>query len=375
MAIISTGPVGTPSYLSSAYGRVAVLADPGSGGANGQDAPSSSSAATVVTISAAAQARLAQGTIGDLATVTTDARAALDALYRAAKVSGPLAADGTPAVDLSSLDRRALYAVATNGGGKFTADEQQAATSELKTRFDAVLSPQAAVARLTGDWSQIYKAALDYVQGAGPEEKASTAFQAQVAALQQGLAAVTAAPGKLPQANPDDPVAAFLATSAGSDGASQNGQDISAVADDVRTALDAQKKAAADKGLELVFDPARKTGQLVDLSGFDNRSLSAVALDTGNQFSAEEVHAAKAELSSRTRTAMLAAFKQAGGSSDPHAFSLGLIYTYTQMSTEERQAMNFTPAFRDLAVQNYQSTSNLISMLQQSSGDLSALFG
>jgi hypothetical protein len=36
------------------------------------------------------------------------------------------------------------------------------------------------------------------------------------------------------------------------------------------------------------------------------------------------------------------------------------------MSAEERQSANWTPAFRDNAVANYKSTSNLLSMLKAS---------
>jgi hypothetical protein len=375
MAITSTGAVGTPTYLSSAYGRAAVLPDAGSGSATADSASSSaSSSATVVTLSAAAQAKLAQGTIADFATVMADARAALDALYKAAKVTAPIV-DGKETIDLSSLDRRALYAIASNGGGLFSADEQQVAANELKARFDAVLSPQTAVARLTGDWSQVYKAAMDYMQGAGPEEKSTATWKAQFAALQKGYDSAVATPGSPPAASGDDPVAAFLARAGTDSSRDENQRDFSAVASDVRTALDAQKKAAADKGLELVFDPARKSGQLVDWSGFDNRALSAAALNQGNQFSPQEVRAAKVELDSRTRASLLAAFKQSGASADPRAFSLGLLYNYAQMSGEERQAMNFNTQFRDMAVKNYQTTSNLISMLKQASDGLSGLFG
>ncbi len=375
MAITSAGAVGTPSYLSSAYGRAAILTDAGTGNGSGDAASSSSSsAATVVTLSAAAQAKLAHATVADFATVVVDARSALDRLYKAAKVAGSLV-DGQQTVDLSSLDRRSLYAIASNGGQLFSADEQKVAANELQARFDAVLSPQTAVARLTGDWSQVYKAAIDYLQGAGPEEKSTMRWKTQFAALQQGCHSAVAAPGKEPAASAADPVAAFLARTAASAGQDKNLRDFSAMAEDARTALDAQKQAASDKGLELVFSPDRKSGQRVDWSGFDNRALSAVALNEGNRFLPEEVRAAKTELDSRIRVSLLASFKQSGGSTDPRAFSLGLICSYTQMSAEERQAMNFTTSFRDLAVKNYQTTSNLISMLRQTSDGLSGLFG
>jgi hypothetical protein len=371
MAITSAGPVGTASYLSSAYARTGSSGGGGAGTSSGDSTPSS---ATLVTLSAAAQAALAHATVAGLSTVIADARAALDALYKAAKVTGPLA-DDKQTIDLASLDRRALYAIAGNGGQKFTADEQKVAANELAERFDAVLAPQTAVARLTGDWSQTYKAALDYMQGASPEEKATAAWKAQVQALQQGYDAALAAPGSPPPAVADDPVAVFLARSGTGAGANGNLRDFSHVAKDTRAALDLQAQAAEKKGLALIYDPGRKQGQMIDLAGFDNRALAAIALNQGDQFSPEEIRAAKVELDARTRASLLATFKQSGSSPDPRAFSLGLIYNYAQMSAEERQATNFTADFRDTAVKNYQATSSLISMLQQAGASGTGLFG
>lgn len=375
MTISSATSVGTASYLSSGYARMAAAGASGNGSSAGNAASSSSSAsATVVTLSAAAQAALTQSAVADFAAVTTNARAALDALYKAANVTAPFADDGKPTIDLAALDRRALYAIASNGGGKFTSDEQKVAANELQARFDAVVSPQTAVARLTGDWSQVYKAALDDMQGAGPEEQASATWKAQVAALQQGYAAAVASPGSAPATGADDPVAAFLART-GTDGTGGTLRDFSQVAADVRTALDLQKQAAGQKGVELVYDSSRKGGQMADLSAFDNRALSAISLNQGGQFSPQEIRAGKAELDSRTRASLLAAFKQSRSSSDPRAFSLGLIYNYAQMSPEERQATNFTTDFRDTAVKSYQSTSALISLLQQAAGGNAGFFG
>jgi len=77
---------------------------------------STSSAATNVTLSDAALAAINQS---DFSTVVTQTRAALDAL---------LINDTKPAdADLSSLDRRQLFAISSNAQGKFSADEQTAA--------------------------------------------------------------------------------------------------------------------------------------------------------------------------------------------------------------------------------------------------------
>jgi len=236
--------------------------------------------------------------------------------------------------------------------------------AELGKRFNAALAPAAGTAKLTGDFSGIYKAALDYLDSAGSEEKATTAWAAQRAAVLQGVQATQQAPTKAPQGIANDPVAAYLAQP---DTTTPDIKDISTVAKAVRATLDAQAKAATDAGKgELVYDSRRRTGQLADLSGIDNRSLSAMSLNQDGLFSKEESFAAKQELGARNRASILAALKQSQTSGDPSQLSLGILNTYSAMSAEERQASNWTPAFRDNAVASYKSTSNILSMLKSS---------
>ncbi|MBB5046695.1 hypothetical protein HNR60_001443 [Rhodopseudomonas rhenobacensis] len=319
--------------------------------------------ATNLTLSDAARAQLANtASQPDFATVTTAARAALDKLYAAAKATGPLDADGKLTIDLTTLDRRALFAVATNNGGKFTPDEQSVAAAALDSRFNAALAPAAQTSKLTGDYGAIYKAALDYLDAASPEEKATTIWAAQRNAVAKGVQATQTDPSKPPSGISNDPVAAYLTQYPG--GSPTATQDFSSVAKTVRATLDAQAKAAAALGRELVFDPGRKTGQLADLSSIDNRSLSAIALNKDQLFSSQESFAAKKELDSRGRASILTALKQSQKSGDPTQLSLGILNAYSAMSSEERQATHWTTSLRDTAVQNYKSTHTLLSMLK-----------
>ncbi len=321
-----------------------------------------SNAATNLTLSDAARAKLASTTaLPDFTTVTNDARATLDKLYAAAKVTGPIVG-GKTTVDLTSLDRRSLFAIATNNGGKFTPDEQAVATSELKKRFDAALAPSVAATRLTGDYSVSYKTALDYLDAASPEEKATATWSAQHAAVLKGYQATQQDPTKRPADIAGDPVAPALTQLPGTKPTTS--RDFGDVASDVRAYLDKQKSDAAANHKELVYDPQRKTGQLADLASLDNRSLSAITLNQGGKFSNEEIFAAKKELSARTRASVLDALKQSQSSGDPRQLSLGILKSYSAMSPEERQATNWTPEFQDLAVKNYKSTSSILSMLQ-----------
>lgn len=365
MTSVNTG-LNPYAQMGSAYARAVAtqptLASVLSGNVSG-DQPDPN-AATNLTLSDAARAQLANTAASkDFNTVTADARTALDGLYAAAKVKGPIGADGKTTIDLSSLDRRSLFAVATNSGGKFSPDEQKAATTELGNRFQDALAPGAATSKLTGDFSSVYKAALNYLDGASSEEKATATWSAQRAAVLKGVEATQQKPTTAPKAITNDPVAAYLAQNADG-GTSTANQNISTVAKNARAALDAQAKAAAAVGKELVFDPRRKTGQQADLSSIDNRSLAAISLNQDNLFSKQESFVAKQTLDARNRTSILAALKQSQTSGDPTQLSLGILNTYSSMSPEERQAANWTPAFRDNAIANYKSTNQILSILK-----------
>jgi hypothetical protein len=359
----------TQAQTAAAPSLVTALANDGAttspGGLN-------SNAATNLTLSDAALAQLAAAatqsasasTQPDFTTVTNDTRSALDKLYADANVSGPLGDDGKKTVDLSKFDRRSLFAISTNSGGKFTPDEQAVANDELKNRFNTALAPSLSTTRLTGDYGVTYKSALDYLDAASPEEKATTTWAAQRAAVLKGYQATQQDPTKQPPAVAGDPVAPLLSKDA-PDPSTESTRDFSDVADDVRAFLDKQKADAASNHTELVFDPNRKFGQLANLKPLDNRSLSAITLNEGNQFSSEEIFAAKTELNARTRASVLDALKQSQSSGDPRQLSLGILNSYAAKSPEELQAINWTPDFQKQALQNYKTATSLLSALQQ----------
>uniref|UniRef100_Q07IA2 Uncharacterized protein n=1 Tax=Rhodopseudomonas palustris (strain BisA53) TaxID=316055 RepID=Q07IA2_RHOP5 len=364
---MTSGIAGLNSYAQygSAYARAAVAQTSLAGvlAASDDVLGSQGNSATQLTLSAAARAQLANAaTATDFSTVISDTRTALDGLYKAAGVTKAIDSKGKATIDLASLDQRALFAIASNAGGKFTADEQNLAGAERLGRFNAALSPAAQTAKLTGDVGTVYTAAATYLDGASSEEKATVTWQTERAAVEKGLAATHADPSRVPSGISNDPVASYLAQYPG--GSSTTTRSFSSVANTVRAKLDAQASAAAAAGKELVFDPGRKTGQLADLSQIDNRSLSAIALNQDKLFSAEESRAAKQTLDSRNRAAILEALKQSQSSGDPTKLSLGILNAYAAMSSEERTAANWTPALRDNAVQSYKSTSSLLSMLR-----------
>jgi hypothetical protein len=373
MTSVNTG-LNPYASLGSAYARAAATQPSLASVLAGNDSSSGSNAATNLTLSDAALAQLASAsTVKDFSTVTSEARTTLDGLYAAGKVTEPIDASGNTTIDLSSLDRRSLFAIATNNSAKFTPDEQSVAATELNNRFNAALAPAAATTKLTGDFSAVYQAALSYLDAASGEEKATAAWSAQRAAVLKGVQATQQDPSTAPSGISNDPVAAYLAQFP--NGSTTATQDFSSVAKAVRATLDAQAKAAAASGKELVYDPTRKTGQLADLSGIDNRSLSAIALNQDQLFSKQESFAAKQVLDSRSRVSVLTALKQSQSSGDPTKLSLGILNAYSAMSAEERQATNWTPSLRDTAVQSYKSTTQLLSMLQQASSTSSGAAG
>ena len=121
------------------------------------------------------------------------------------------------------------------------------------------------------------------------------------------------------------------------------------VAANARAMLDDQLNQARDNGAELVFDPIRRTGQPVDFSNFDNRTLATMVLNPDSTFSDKEARGAKAELDQRTRKSMLSALSSGSGA----AGSLGLLQTYAKMSDEEKAVMGVTEAVTNRIIQNY----------------------
>ena len=320
----------------------------------------SSSSATNKTLSDAA---LAAMNTPDFATVVTQTRAALDALV----------ADGTkPAdADLSKLDRRQLFAVATNAQGKFTPDEMAAAQTEQQNRLDQALAGPLAVAHVTDDIEGIYTAAQTFLDGASDEEKATATWQNQKAALTTAQQDLAADPSTTPQVDGDIVADYIQRADAGQTGATRSFSD---VATDARAALDAQYADAKANGKDLSFSTKEKGGQLVDFSQFDSRSLSAIALNQDGKFSSVEASAAKAEINKRSSATVLAGLN-AASSSDPGAFAKNLLSAYASMSPEERQAAGWSDQLYAAAVSSYNSATKMANMFgsASSSGSSSAL--
>jgi hypothetical protein len=352
---------GSPIPAQSSPSLVNVLA-----GESGTASQTSSS--TTVTLSDQAKAYLASNVTKSAvntpsaATLTENARAWFDQQYKSLGISSAML-DGKVAVDLTGQSRATLSAIASNSQGIFSKDESTAATEALQSRFDAAVSPSVVIARHTGDYASLYDAALKYMNEAGTDEQATTAWQDQKQALVDGVAAARNAFGKAPDTgDANDPVQALLGK-ATSSGSITSTTDIATVAANARALLDDQTNSAQDKGTELVFDRSEKSGQQVDFSKFDNRSLAAVALNQGASFSSDESRAAKAELDQRYRTSVLNALNPTSNNSPSTNRNFPLLQQYAGMSDEEKSALGVTASFTNSLVQSYRTQQSVQNIL------------
>lgn len=318
-------------------------------------------AATSVTLSDAALAALATK---DFATIVADARAKLATLLTEADRTSPLQ-DDKLALDLSSLDARELFAMASDDS--FTEDERTAAGLAMQRRFEAALAGPAALAKVTGNLTGLYKAAAEYLDSLGPEEKAGADWIAGRAAVTDALKQLQSDPKTMPDAGEEDPVALYLALVEA--GETIKPTDIADVAATARKTLDSLYADAIKAGKAPTFNKTTTVGTYIDLSKFDSRSLSAIALNTGDKFTTEEVRHAEAALRTKSGAALLAGFQNAAKSSDPTAFSQNIMAIYASMSAEERQAAGWSDQFYQAAAASYESTNQLLQMFADAGGD------
>lgn len=297
--------------------------------------PTINTPAVNVTLSPAAQAALkAQTDSRTTEAVVAEAKAQIAARLKAAGTTSALK-DGDPTIDVSGLDRRTLHAVASNQGGGFPVEQQVVASLALKAQHDQALAGPAAQARLTGDYAALYQTAIDQMDAAGPEEKASAAWSRDRAALVEARGQALARPGLAPIGVAHDSVAAYM-TETGSVVAGAKTRDFGKVAADVRAALDKQYSLAVHPDAAKGPDSGG-----IDFRRFDDRSLAAVALNQDGQFSAHEIRQAQTEIRSRDSAAIKASYQstadEAGG------FGKAMITRYAAMTAEERQAAGWTP--------------------------------
>ncbi|MCZ4345740.1 hypothetical protein [Devosia neptuniae] len=317
-------------------------------------------AATAITLSSAAQAALATK---DFTTVLADTHAKLASLLEEAERTSPLQ-DGKLSIDLSGLNQRELFAMASDDS--FDADAQAAAGLEMQRRFENAMSGPAGVAQVTGNFTALYKAAAQYLDSLGSEEKTGADWMAGRAAVTEGLKQLQSDPKSLPDTGDQDPVQLYLALV--NTGQAMQQQDIADVASSARQSLDALYADAIAAGKAPTFNSKTTMGSYIDMSGFPSRTLSAIALNTDSKFTTAETDEAASILRDKSGAALLAGFQNAANSSDPTAFSQNIISMFSSMSVEERQAAGWSDDFYQAAVASYESTSKLTQMFAEAGG-------
>lgn len=355
----------SPSLLNSASQGYATTAQPSLAQTlNAQETDSSPFSSTNVTLSDAAKSYLAS--MQDTPAATTDttpatlaanARKWFDAQYKSLGISSAML-DGQVAVDFSSQSRATLSAIASNASGLFTSDESKAAASEMQARFNSAMASHVVIARHTGDYASLYQAASDYLNQARDGEKATAAWKAQNLAVATGLSAARSSFGKAPSTgDTNDPIAALLAAPVS--GVTKLGSDAttSQVATNARAMLDDQIGKAKDKGATLSFYSSQTSGQKVDFTNFDNRTLATIVLNPDQSFSSDEIYAAKQELNQRTRTAMYNTLfpSSSSGTDSSSTGALGLMQTYNNMSAEEKTVLGVTDTTTNRVLASYKT--------------------
>ncbi len=263
--------------------------------------------------------------------------------------------DGKVAIDLSGQSREILSQVASNDDGLFTDDEKAAAAAELTSRFNNAMASHVVIARHTGDYASLYQAASDYLDQAGDAEKATDSWKAQKQAVMDGLSAARASFGKAPDTAQQQRSGLVRCSI----------RQLPALAQLVPIprrkmslpmpvrCLTIRRTVPGIMERNWFFDSSRKTGQLVDFTNFDNRTLATIALNQDSSFSNQETYAAKTELERRTRMNILGAMNSSGDSSS--SGPSGVIQGYLNMSDEEKQVLGVTDDVTNKLIQSYRN--------------------
>jgi hypothetical protein len=318
----------------------------------------SPSSSTSVTLSDEAKAYLAQtaadGEQPSAATLATRARAWFDQQYVALGTSSAML-DGQVAVDFSGQTRATLSVIAGKYAepvlaGRGDGGEEDIAVA-LQRRRVAPCRDCPAHRRLC----KPLRRGVGLSRSGRQRREGNGGLEDQKQAVLEGLAAARASFGKAPvTGNAADPVRALLDKAPTQTPSATDTSPDTLVAN-ARAMLDAQAGSARDNGKDLVFTGGRQTGQQVDFTDFDNRTLAVMALNADASFSAQEASAAKAELNSRTRSSLVNAF----GGDGIRASSLALLQQYQSMSTEERSVLGFTDDYANRIIANYRTAASI----------------
>jgi len=177
ISTLPTGAKGVLSQLAKAFDARATGVDDQTPGATGQDAS--------IIVAPSAKAAALSGPKEDFAAVARDARATLDAAYRELGKTGDIyTAAEEWKTTFAGLDRRSLYAVASDASGQFSKEEQGAAKYLMAQQQGAAMGLANGAIRFDSDPAAGYKAGIEFLGSVSEEEKAGFEWAVQRAASQ-----------------------------------------------------------------------------------------------------------------------------------------------------------------------------------------------
>ena len=160
---------GTPSPGANTVGAASAETSASAAAPDSTESP-----AVTLSLSPQAQASLLapSSALQDFPTVARNARTTVDADYaKLGMTTGDIYTTFSRWQTIfGTLDRRSLYAIASNAGTQFTAVERDAAKSFMTSQESAAMGIADGMPR---DPTAAFKAAIDFLDGVSPEEKAS----------------------------------------------------------------------------------------------------------------------------------------------------------------------------------------------------------
>lgn len=152
----------------------------------------------------------------DFATVAKEARSAIDAAYeRLGKENGASLSLQERLSVFATMDRRSLYAVASNAGGHFSREERFGAEDAMELQFQQArgvdpFNPASIPTTATG-MAAASKAGITFLDGVSDEEKGSVTWAAYRATAQNFYEAVSQGAGEVPEnLDSDNPLVKVL---------------------------------------------------------------------------------------------------------------------------------------------------------------------
>lgn len=194
----------------------------------------------------------------DFATVAADARAMLDSAYQQNGKALDMHSSGKDwQAAFQGMDRRALYAVASNAGGHFSKDEQGAADFLMGKQVEAVqginADNPASVLAFQGNLANAMKAGTRFLDTVSDEEKQSVTWAMSRASMQHSYETLAARDGQ-PVENLDNgnPLVTIIKTALGA----AKGDPSRERTEGRVTNVDSLKAQPWAKGLESQIDQA-----------------------------------------------------------------------------------------------------------------------